>query len=62
VTGGVAAVQTRLEPQVAVSLALTAADEALYIAKREGRDRIVARSNAAGAVEAGTGRAGLGDR
>jgi diguanylate cyclase (GGDEF)-like protein len=62
VTGGVAAISAGLEPQVAVALALTAADEALYVAKREGRDRIVARSNAAGVVEAGTVRAGLEDR
>jgi diguanylate cyclase (GGDEF)-like protein len=42
VSGGVATVPTGYEPQIALSLALTAADEALYIAKRGGRDRIVA--------------------
>jgi diguanylate cyclase (GGDEF)-like protein len=56
VTGGVAAVSTGLEPQVAVSLALTAADEALYVAKRGGRDRIVGRSSVAGVIEVGTVR------
>jgi hypothetical protein len=35
---------------VAVSFALTAADEALYVAEREGRDRIVARSDAVPAL------------
>ena len=47
VTGGVAAVSAAHEPQVAISLALAAADEALYAAKRDGRDRIVARSTIA---------------
>jgi diguanylate cyclase (GGDEF)-like protein len=56
VTGGVAAVSIGLEPQVAVRLALTAADEALYVAKRGGRDRIVGRSSVAGAIEVGTVR------
>ncbi len=56
VSGGVAAVSTGLEPEVAVSLALVAADEALYIAKREGGDRIVVRANA---VEPVTVRAKL---
>jgi diguanylate cyclase (GGDEF)-like protein len=51
VSAGVAAVSTELEPQVAVSLALTAADEALYIAKRKGGDRIVVRSKASGMTE-----------
>jgi diguanylate cyclase (GGDEF)-like protein len=50
VIGGVAAISTGLEPQVAVSFALTAADEALYVAEREGRDRIVARSDAVPAL------------
>jgi hypothetical protein len=30
------------EPETVLSLALTTADEALYLAKREGRDRVVA--------------------
>jgi PleD family two-component response regulator len=33
-----------MEPEVAISLALAAADEALYTAKREGRARIGVRS------------------
>ena len=51
VSGGVAAVSTGLEPEVAISLALVAADEALYLAKREGGDRIAVRRKASDAVE-----------
>jgi diguanylate cyclase (GGDEF)-like protein len=42
VSGGVAPVPAGLEPEAALSIALSAADEALYAAKRDGRDRIVA--------------------
>lgn len=62
VTGGVAAVSTGLEPEVAISLALVAADEALYIAKREGGDRIVVRPIASDAVEPVTARVEDNDR
>ena len=62
VSGGVAAVSTGLEPEVAVSLALVAADEALYTAKREGGDRIVVRPKASDAVEPVTVRAEVDDR
>ena len=41
VSGGVASVPGGFEPEAALSLALTSADEALYAAKRGGRDRIV---------------------
>jgi diguanylate cyclase (GGDEF)-like protein len=41
VSGGVAPVPGGFEPEAALSLALTSADEALYAAKRGGRDRIV---------------------
>ena len=41
VSGGVASVPGGFEPEAALSLALTSADEALYVAKRGGRDRIV---------------------
>jgi diguanylate cyclase (GGDEF)-like protein len=41
VSGGVAPVPGSFEPEAALSLALTSADEALYAAKRGGRDRIV---------------------
>jgi diguanylate cyclase (GGDEF)-like protein len=41
VSGGVAPVSGGFEPEAALSLALTSADEALYAAKRGGRDRIV---------------------
>jgi diguanylate cyclase (GGDEF)-like protein len=41
VSGGVAPVPADFEPEAALSLALTSADEALYAAKRGGRDRIV---------------------
>ena len=41
VSGGVAPAHRTLEPETALSLTLTAADEALYAAKRKGRDRIV---------------------
>jgi diguanylate cyclase (GGDEF)-like protein len=54
VSAGVAAVSMGLEPQVAVSLALTAADETLYIAKSQGGNRVVARSKASGVAEATT--------
>ena len=41
-SGGVAPAYGTFEPETALSWALTVADEALYAAKREGRDRIVA--------------------
>lgn len=41
VSGGVASVPGGFEPEAALSLALTSADEVLYAAKRGGRDRIV---------------------
>jgi diguanylate cyclase (GGDEF)-like protein len=41
VSGGVAPVPEHFEPEAALSLALSEADEALYAAKRGGRDRIV---------------------
>lgn len=40
VSGGVAAVRPGFEPEAALSLAITAADKAMYVAKREGRDRV----------------------
>ena len=51
VSGGVAPAHGAFEPETALSLALTIADKALYAAKHEGRDRIVA----APAAEAGAG-------
>ena len=42
VSGGVAPVDDAFEPETALSLALTIADKALYTAKHEGRDRVVA--------------------
>jgi diguanylate cyclase (GGDEF)-like protein len=42
VSSGVAPAHGALESETALSLALTIADEALYAAKRAGRDRIVA--------------------
>ncbi len=42
VSGGVAPVPVGPEPEAALSIALTTADGALYTAKREGRDRILA--------------------
>ncbi len=42
VSGGVAPAHGAFESETALSLALTMADQALYAAKREGRDRIVA--------------------
>ena len=41
VSGGIVPIQTHFEPEAALSLAISAADEALYAAKREGRDRIM---------------------
>lgn len=41
VSGGVAPVVGGIEPEAALSIALRNADEAMYTAKREGRDRIV---------------------
>jgi diguanylate cyclase (GGDEF)-like protein len=41
VSVGVAAMPNSFEPETALSLTITAADEALYSAKHEGRDRIV---------------------
>jgi diguanylate cyclase (GGDEF)-like protein len=40
VSGGIAAVPNGLEPEAAIALALTRADEALYAAKRGGRDQV----------------------
>jgi diguanylate cyclase (GGDEF)-like protein len=51
VSGGVAPAHGAFESETALSLALTIADKALYAAKREGRDRIVA----AQAADAGAG-------
>jgi diguanylate cyclase (GGDEF)-like protein len=51
VSGGVASAHGAFESETALSLALTIADKALYAAKREGRDRIVA----AQAADAGDG-------
>jgi diguanylate cyclase (GGDEF)-like protein len=42
VSGGVAPAHGAFESETALSLALTSADNALYAAKREGRDRIMA--------------------
>ena len=42
VSGGVAPVDDAFEPETALSLALTIADKALYTAKHEGRDRVLA--------------------
>jgi diguanylate cyclase (GGDEF)-like protein len=58
VSGGVAPAHGAFESETVLSLALTIADEALYAAKRAGRDRIVA----AQAADAGAGppvRAGV---
>jgi diguanylate cyclase (GGDEF)-like protein len=52
VSGGVAPAHGFFESETVLSLALTIADEALYAAKREGRDRIVA---AHAGVDAGVG-------
>jgi diguanylate cyclase (GGDEF)-like protein len=41
ISGGVAHVPDNVEPEIAFSLALKAADEYLYAGKHEGRDRIV---------------------
>jgi diguanylate cyclase (GGDEF)-like protein len=41
VSGGVAPVPRHFEPEAALSSAISAADAALYVAKRDGRDRIV---------------------
>lgn len=46
-SGGVAPVQTALEPEPALSLALTSADTALYAAKQQGRNRIAEAAEAA---------------
>ena len=51
VSGGVAPAHGAFESETVLSLALTIADEALYAAKRAGRDRIVA----AQAADAGAG-------
>jgi diguanylate cyclase (GGDEF)-like protein len=64
VSGGVAPLPAGFEPEAALSIALTTADEALYAAKREGRDRVVAASAAdaqlikpgAGSLEHGEAR------
>ena len=42
VSGGVAPAHGAFESETVLSLKLTIADEALYVAKREGRDRIIA--------------------
>ncbi len=42
VSGGVAVLKDELEPEASLMIALKAADEALYVAKSEGRDRIIA--------------------
>ncbi len=42
VSGGVAAVRGGFEPETALLQAMTMADDALYVAKREGRDRVEA--------------------
>lgn len=47
ISGGIALVQAALEPEAALYLAFSAADEALYVAKRTGRDRIVTASASA---------------
>lgn len=52
VSGGVGPVDGGFEPETALLRAMTMADEALYVAKREGRDRIVA---AHAGVDAGVG-------
>ncbi len=52
VSGGVATVDGAFEPETALSLALTIADKALYTAKHEGRDRVVAAPTA----DAGAGQ------
>ena len=41
VSGGMVPIEVHFEPETALSLAISAADEALYTAKREGRDRIM---------------------
>ena len=46
VSGGVAPVHDAFQPDTALSLAVTVADKALYMAKHEGRDRVVAEPSA----------------
>jgi diguanylate cyclase (GGDEF)-like protein len=49
VSGGVAQLHATFEPEAALSIALTSADTALYAAKQQGRDRIVAARETASA-------------